>query len=87
MVELRAWVQTVFSFVSLLLIIWGILKVFSRNEMEWRDRERRLSSMESEIATLKGLTPDVAAIRVLLKEMNAEMSRIRDRLDRFVDNR
>lgn len=93
---LKDYLQLIVSAVTLMSVIFGMLKVFNRQEQVWRNQEqsvqdmdKRLAVAEKTIAELKGLYTDVTAIRVAVTElgrdMEREMERVRNRLDRFLD--
>jgi hypothetical protein len=80
------YVQIVVPSANLFLILFGILKVFNRNETEWREKEHRLATVEADVATLKVISVDLAAIKVSVCDLTKEIIRVRDRLDRFLDS-
>ena len=81
------WLQAVLSAMSLVAIIYGVFKVVNRNNEEWRERERRLVSVETEITEMRKEGKEIIAIGAQLQRLEEEMKRVRDRLDQFLDSR
>lgn len=83
--DIREWIQAASSMVSLLLIVFGLFKVFNRQESEWKEKERRLTVVETDVKVMKDIGMDVVAIRTKMSEIVGEITRVRDRLDSFLD--
>jgi hypothetical protein len=83
--QFRDWVQLIVPSLNLFLILFGVVKVFNRNEQEWKDKERRLAVTESNISNLQAFGLDIAAMKTKLAEIGSELERVRNRLDKFLD--
>ena len=80
------WIQIALSGTSLLLILYGVFKIVNRNNEEWKERERRLVAIEEELAEIRKESKDIATIGSQICRLEEEMVRVRDRLDKFIDN-
>ena len=63
-----------------------MFKILNRNNEEWRDRERRLAYIEDEIVDMRKDSREIIQMGANLKSLEEEMSRVRDRLDRFLES-
>ena len=86
------WLQIILSIISLVVIFYGVFKVVNRNNEEWRDRERRIAAIETELAEMRKESTAIIALGVQFTALSSqfstlveEMKRIRDRLDTFLD--
>jgi hypothetical protein len=82
---LLQWFQIALSALSLAGILFGVVKVLNRNNEEWRERERRFVAIEQEIAEMRKEGKEIIAVGAQLGQVEKEMERVRDRLDRFLD--
>ena len=89
---LLQWLQILLSVISLVVIFYGVFKVVNRNNEEWRDRERRITAIEAELAEMRKESTAIIALGVQFTALSSqfstlveEMKRIRDRLDTFLD--
>jgi hypothetical protein len=83
--NLKDWLTITLQLVSLFTIIFSAIKIINKNEREWVQREERLLRMETDIQDMHGNTIKLVSVEAKLVDLISEMSRIRDRLDRFLD--
>lgn len=83
---LKDWVMIVLQLVTLVSIVYSAIKVVNRNVMEWSQREQRLSLLESQIIELRRVEKELTSVDAKLLDISQEMTRVRDRLDRFLDS-
>ena len=83
---LLQWIQIGLGATSLIIIFYGMFKILNRNNEEWRDRERRLAYIEDEIVDMRKDSREIIQMGANLKSLEEEMSRVRDRLDRFLES-
>jgi hypothetical protein len=83
--NLKDWLTITLQLVSLFTIIFSAVKIINKNEREWVQREERLLRMETDIQDMHGNTIKLVSVEAKLVDLISEMSRIRDRLDRFLD--
>ena len=81
----REWVGLVLQMVTLLTVLFSAIKVVNRNQREWEKHENRVDLLEREVSSLVNGNERLIAVEAKLVEIGSEMSRVRDRLDRFLD--
>ena len=84
--QLQGWLIIAMNFCSLCGIVVTGWKIVSRNEREWERKEAQLDRHDNELLELRRDTTRLTAVEAKLVELMSEMSRVRDRLDRFLDN-
>ena len=91
---LLQWLQILLSLISVIVIFYGVFKVVNRNNEEWRERERRLSAIEMEMIEMRkegkeiiGLGERFVSLGDGMNRLEDEMKRVRNRLDKFLDER
>jgi len=83
--NLKDWLSIILQCASLITIIFSAIKIINKNEREWIQREERLLRMEADINSMQGNAAKLVAVESKLSDLLSEMSRVRDRLDRFLD--
>jgi hypothetical protein len=78
-------VNLIVGTITIITIFYGVFKIVNRNEREWQQREDRLIEAEKAIVALQADVKILTGIDVQIKEMKAEIERMRNRLDRFLD--
>ena len=81
----REWIGLVLQAVTLLTVLFSAIKVVNRNQREWEKHENRVDLLEREVSSLVNGNECLIAVEAKLVEIGSEMSRVRDRLDRFLD--
>ena len=94
MEALRLWLAVVIPALNLLAILLAGIKILNRQTREFDQRESRMLEAEKAITQLQVSmrelqkeTGTMVALSVRVEELCSEMKRIRDRLDRWLDNR
>ena len=94
MEALRLWLAVVIPALNLLAILLAGIKILNRQTREFDQRESRMLEAEKAITQLQismrelqKETSTIVALSVRVEELCSEMKRIRDRLDRWLDNR
>jgi len=70
------------TFCSLLIAASRVIK---KQEREWVQNEDRLRMLEKEVRTLLAESRELVSITAKLQDIGAEIERLRNRLDRFLD--
>ena len=81
----KEWISLVIQLVTLLTVVFSAIKVVNRNQREWEKHENRVDLLEREVRSLTDDNERLIAVEAKLVEIGSEMSRVRDRLDRFLD--
>lgn len=82
---IRDWVSLVLQIITLGTIFFTVFKVIDKNTREWEQREGRIVTIESDLKVLRTTREDLSKIDTKLSDLVSEISRVRDRLDRFLD--
>jgi hypothetical protein len=85
MMIFKEWIGIVLQLLTLTTIIVASVKVINRNIQEWDFKEARMTKMEEDIRSVLRDSSRLIAVEAKLTEISSEMSRVRDRLDRFLD--
>jgi hypothetical protein len=57
----------------------------NRNVEEWRQRETRIQLLETDVRALNSYSATIIKVDTKLGELTAEIERVRNRLDTFLD--
>jgi len=85
MTSIQIWLGIVLQVLTLTTILISIVKVINRVEREWIQREDRLIAAERAIKMLETDARTITSVDVKLADMKDEISRLRNRLDTFLD--
>ena len=85
MKDAPVWLLIALQICTLAGIVISGWKIITRNQREWERKEAQIDRHDSEILDLRRDTSRLGAVEVKLGELGQEMSRVRDRLDRFLD--
>ena len=83
--EFRDWLIIALQVISLFTVIFSAVKIINRNVREWDMRELRLLAIEKELDQMRTAVKDFSGVPVKLNDIAAEIERLRNRLDRFLD--
>jgi uncharacterized protein YoxC len=83
--EIRSWAQVIIAAATLITIIWGLAKVVNVAEKKVEELDRRVTRLEESHASIENLTVQVASLAGKSDAIVAEVERVRNRLDRFLD--
>jgi uncharacterized protein YoxC len=83
----QAWLSISLSAATLCSLIIAATRVVKKQEREWAQNEDRLLNLEKNVQILLGDSKQLTTITAKLEDIGSEMSRMRDRLDRFLDTR
>ena len=81
----REWIALILQSITLIAVVFSAIKVVNRNQREWEKHENRVDLLEREVSNLIDGGERLVAVEARLVEISSEMSRVRDRLDRFLD--
>jgi hypothetical protein len=96
--NIRDWIQLVLSASTLIAIILGVIKVVNIAQKKVEETDTRVSTLEARVhkieeghLALEANTVEIANLSGKIETMNtsmkAEIERVRDRLDRFLDSK
>jgi biopolymer transport protein ExbB/TolQ len=87
MLLIKDWIQLVLSCLTLFAVVYSAMKVINRNQKEWEENERRLTSLELDVAEMRKETKQIVGVEAKLDDLTREIQRVRDRLDGFLDRK
>lgn len=83
--EFRDWLIIALQLISLFTVVFSAVKIINRNVREWDVRELRMLSIEKELDEMRTAIRNFSGVPVKLNDIAAEIERLRNRLDRFLD--
>ena len=83
----QGWITMVTSLMTLIVMLYGIIKIVNKNEREWIQRDDKLSIIDKDVSVLKSKMELLIGIDTKMSEMKEEVTRMRNRLDTFLDTR
>ena len=84
---LQGWLSIFLSAATLFSLIFAAGRVIKKQEREWAQNEDRLLDVEKNVRILLGDSKQLIVISAKLEDIGLEVTRVRDRLDRFLDTR
>jgi len=85
MTFIQTWLSVILQILTLSTILISLIKIINRIEREWNQREDRLIAAERAIRVLETDARTITSVDVKLADMKDEISRLRNRLDAFLD--
>jgi hypothetical protein len=83
----QSWLSVALSAATLFSLLFAAGRVIKKQEREWGQNEDRLLDLEKNVRTLLADSKQLTAISAKLEDIGAEIERVRNRLDRFLDTK